>query len=441
MLLMFKILSLGQPPLLRSNIIDLAATNIIDVGRDAFTGVKFTSIIIPEVIYDYGSIGMSENPYLVNVTIQGLISRFPAYIFDACINLKQIWINGTLILRDNVLDLDVLGATRVGFHSFASLPITKLIFNNQTLFHYDAFNNCTGLTTANSTSAIPAQFQLPPQIRQMPTLRDLIMDKRSVITYRQLIVVTIEHVKSFHPDAFAGSNLISAFLPNEFTELSEGMFDGCLSLTTVSIPCLITDIPDRCFRECTVLGSLTINENKIIQYSGPFNSSVITRIGTDAFFQNAIITTIVLDCQNLILGDYAFAYATTLTSVKLIHLGGGLEVEQGGTPFYFTPNFLNLDIDGVACKDIGISFEELFTGSRLEGSSWANFGCTGPASAPPPPNNNDNDKSTKKGLSGGAIAAIVIVVILVVAIAGFAVFFILKKKGVFTKGAVFEQLL
>ena len=90
----------------------------------------------------------------------------------------------------------------------------------------------------------------------------------STITYNR----TTYSVTSIGEWAFQGcSSLTSITIPNSVTSIGESAFEDCSSLTSITIPNSVTSIGDRAFYDCSSLTSVTIGES-------------VTSIGSDAFY-------------------------------------------------------------------------------------------------------------------------------------------------------------
>ncbi len=88
------------------------------------------------------------------------------------------------------------------------------------------------------------------------------------------------------------------------TFIVSGAFDGCKSLTSVTIPDSVTEIGWGAFSGCKSLTSVTIG-------------SGVTRIGGCAFENCTSLTSITIPNSVMEIGWYAFSGCTSLTSVKI----------------------------------------------------------------------------------------------------------------------------
>ncbi|MDE6000705.1 MAG: leucine-rich repeat protein [Clostridia bacterium] len=88
------------------------------------------------------------------------------------------------------------------------------------------------------------------------------------------------------------------------TAISKEAFDGCNSLTSITIPDSVTSIGDSAFDGCTSLTSVTIGNG-------------VTEIGNNAFNGCSSLTSITIPDSVTSIGDYAFHYCSSLTSITV----------------------------------------------------------------------------------------------------------------------------
>ena len=104
-------------------------------------------------------------------------------------------------------------------------------------------------------------------------------------------------------------NAVSADIPAEIdglpvTRIGVGAFDGCTSLTSVTIPNSIERIDDNAFKDCSALTEVTIPNS--VEY-----------IGNNAFRSCSSLTGIIIPNGVTSIGDYVFKNCTNLTSVHI----------------------------------------------------------------------------------------------------------------------------
>ena len=108
--------------------------------------------------------------------------------------------------------------------------------------------------------------------------------------------------------AFNGcQSLTSVTIPNGVTYIGEYAFRDCSGLTSVNIPTGVTTIHDSTFRDCVSLTSVTIPNG-------------VTTIEKNAFISCRGLTSIVLPSSITSIGDSAFTYSNNLTSITCLSM-------------------------------------------------------------------------------------------------------------------------
>ena len=126
---------------------------------------------------------------------------------------------------------------------------------------------------------------------------------------------------------FGCSSLTSITLPEGVTSIGEYAFRDCSSLTSVTLPAGLTSIGEWAFFGCSSLTSVTLPAGLTSIGEGAFYdcSSLtsltlpagVTSIGRSAFFGCSSLTSVTLPAGLTSIGNYAFSYCSSLTSVTL----------------------------------------------------------------------------------------------------------------------------
>ena len=121
-----------------------------------------------------------------------------------------------------------------------------------------------------------------------------------------LTSVTIgNNVTSIGRAAFSGcSGLTSVTIGNNVTSIGDEAFSGCSGLTSVTIGNSVTSIGDGTFSECSGLTSVTIGNS-------------VTSIGRAAFSECSGLTSVTIGNSVTSIGDIAFYLCISLTSVTI----------------------------------------------------------------------------------------------------------------------------
>ena len=100
------------------------------------------------------------------------------------------------------------------------------------------------------------------------------------------------------------TSLTSIHIPDSVFSIGGRAFFGCTSLTSITIPEDVTRIDDYAFKSCTSLTSITIPEG-------------VTYIGWDAFSGCTSLTSITIPEGVTSIDNYAFSDCTSLTSITI----------------------------------------------------------------------------------------------------------------------------
>ena len=188
----------------------------------------------------------------------------------------------------------------------------------------EAFSGCTNLTSITIPNSVTS------------------IEERTFYGCTSLTSITIpDSVTSIGEWAFDGcESLTSVNIPDSVTSIEGGAFYGCTSLTSVTIPDSVTSIGDGAFSGCTSLTSITIPDSVTSIGSFAFNScSSLNAINVDAgnnvyssqdgvlynktktsliqYLAGKTSNTFTIPNSVTNIGNYAFSYCTSLTSVTI----------------------------------------------------------------------------------------------------------------------------
>ena len=222
---------------------------------------NLTELIIPDNVNKIGEYAFLECK-LQYIKLPENLQEIKSYTFSYCSDLNSIEIGSKL--------------KEIGDHAFQVCHNLKTITlpDGLEILGYRCFYSC-GLT----------EIKIPD----------------SVITFKGE-----DNNDSNEPrDTFNScSSLKSVILPQNMTEIYNGMFEDCSSLTSITIPETVTVIRDYAFADCTKLSNINF-------------PSKLTGIGGFAFQNNEELKTIVLPEETpLTLGHRAFQ-GSGLTSLTL----------------------------------------------------------------------------------------------------------------------------
>lgn len=277
--------------------------SVKSIGESAFEGCyALTSIDIPTKVTAIPDRTFRGCPSLKSVNIPSNVTSIGANAFESCIRLASIDIPSSVTsigegaffncydLANITIPSSVTSIGDLAFHRCTSLE--SITFPpSVTSIGDNAFLGCTSLETV----IFPQSAKLGTQPFPSGTAQILYTKDASTGD------VTVTKVK-------AGSET-SIEIPETIDKgtvkiIGANAFDGCSSLTSITLPQSLTSIEDLAFDQCTALQNINIPQN-------------VTNIGVSAFLQCESLTSITIPSGVTSINDVAFAYCTSLKSIEL----------------------------------------------------------------------------------------------------------------------------
>jgi len=165
-------------------------------------------------------------------------------------------------------------------------------------FTYEENN---GLITITKYKGQGGNVTIPSKIGGKPVT---VIGNRSFEGCTSITGITIpDSVTSILEAAFSAcSSLTSIIIPNSVTKIDDYTFHNCIGLTSVTIPNKVTIIGARAFDGCTGLTGITIPNS-------------VNKIDTSAFIRCTGLASITIPASVTSINDWAFIECTSLTSV------------------------------------------------------------------------------------------------------------------------------
>ena len=299
---------------------------ITSIGANAFYYCQnLTSITIGNGVTSIGdgAFRYCDNLDIVNVNDINAWCRisFASYDSNPLNYAKSLYLNGAP-LTDVVISDDV---TSIPNNAFKGSSLTSIkISDSVTSIGSGAFRDCTSLTSIeipNSVTSISGSaFYGCSSVISVIIGEGVASIGDSVFSgcYSLLNIIVDEEntsYKTLNGNLYTadGKTLIKYAIgkkdthfeiPNSVTSIGNSAFDGCTSLTSVTIGDSVTSIGDSAFSGCTSLTSVEIPNS-------------VTSIGSSAFYKCTSLTSVTIPNSVTSIGSYAFEYCTSLTSVTI----------------------------------------------------------------------------------------------------------------------------
>ena len=213
--------------------------NVTSIGKSAFSGCDFTSVVIGNGINRIEQSTFSYNKNLINVTIPDSVTSIGSWAFTGCTSLTSITIpnNVSTIGSDAFHSCTSLtsitipnSVTSIGLSILRGCTsITSIVVENGNSV-YDSRNNCNAIIETETNTLIQGckDTVIPNTITTI--------DRYSFYSYSTLTGITIpSSVTSIGNDAFNKCTGLTAItIPNSVATIGQNAFDGCSNLVTIT---------------------------------------------------------------------------------------------------------------------------------------------------------------------------------------------------------------
>jgi BspA type Leucine rich repeat region (6 copies)/PKD domain len=236
------------------------SNSVTSIGNAAFEYCDLTNITIPTSVTNIGNYSFGNSSSLTSVIIPDSVTSIGEEAFAACVALTSIALPGSV--------------TNLGAIPFA---------------------NCANMTAITVAAGNP----------DFSGVNGVLYNK----TGTQLIE---------YPGGLPGSFTV----PNDVQDIGSQAFEEC-PITSVVIPASVTNIETLCFFDCLDLNSVALTEGLAAIGVAAFEDcsalsnfmlpASLTSIGSAAFYDCGMTTVIVPSAAKSV-GDYAFAYCSSLTA-------------------------------------------------------------------------------------------------------------------------------
>ena len=273
---------------------DHTTYHVTRIGKEAFKYcAQLTSVTIPNSVTEIGNLAFGGCYSLTSITIPNSVKKIGSYAFIKCSALTNVTIpNSVKSIEYNAF-------------SYCSSLTSITIPNSVTSIEQRAFYECSALTSVTIPNSVTS---IGHSAFWRTTLYNNPANWENGVLYINDCLIAIDSTftqvrsRSIFDDFFNdGKN----YAIKENTRLiADWVFEGCKSLTSVTIPYGVTHIGERAFQDCKSLTSVTI----------PYG---LTHIGGYAFSGCSALTSVTIPNSVTEIRNYAFYKCSAITSITI----------------------------------------------------------------------------------------------------------------------------
>ena len=290
--------------------------SVTSIGNYAFRScTSLTSVTIPDSVTSIGDYTFENCTSLASVTIPDSVTSMGNYTFYNCTSLASVTIPDSVT---SVGDYTFLGCTSL---TSITIPDSVTSIGNNHFYntgYYNDSNNWDNNVLYIGNHLIKAKTELSGNYK----IKD--------------------GVKTIADSAFDGcTSLTSVTIPDSVTGIGDFAFDGCTSLKSITISDSVISIGESAFNYCTSLTYVYItdianwcNIDFLNYYSNPLYYA------NNLYLNGELVTNFIIPDGVTNIGDYAFCCCKSLISVTIPDSVTNI----GDTAFYACVNLSSITI-------------------------------------------------------------------------------------------------